>query len=76
MKVQIIEVLSNLNKDGVMVYKMGVMGTFTDYGKPRLKVVDVTLTSGEFELYNKNVGKTMDVDLVMPVPQFPLTIRK
>ena len=76
MKVQIIEVLSNLNKEGVMVYKMGVMGTFIDYGKLRLKVIDVTLTLGEFELYNKNVGKTMDVDLVVPVPQFPLTIRK
>jgi len=75
MKVTIIECLEYVTKDGELKYKMGVMGTFSDFGKLRVKIVDVNLKNLEhFKKYESQVGKQLELDLIFQLPTFPLTL--
>jgi len=53
---------------------MNVLGKFNSFGKLKTSTVDVNLTKEQYEKYKTLEGKKVDLDFVIPKPQFPLTL--
>jgi hypothetical protein len=74
MQVQVIELDTGAKKDGSIYYQATVMGKFNSFGKLKMSTVEVNLTLEQYKIFEKYVGKTIDLDFVIPKPSFPLTL--
>ena len=74
MTVEILEFDTGLTKEGKPYYRMNVLGKFNSFGKLKTSTVDVNLTKEQYEKYKTLEGKKVDLDFVIPKPQFPLTL--
>jgi hypothetical protein len=74
MQVQIIEVDTGTKKDNSIYYQATVMGKFNSFGKLKMSTVEVNLTEEQYKLFEKQIGKSIDLDFVIPKPTFPLTL--
>ena len=75
MKVKIVEFESGRTKEGKEYFRMSVQGKFSNYGKLKTKIVDVNLTEDEYKKYSvMSEGKELDLNFVIPLPQFPLSL--
>ena len=61
-------------KDGKPFFRMNVLGQFSNYGKLKTCTVDVNLTAQQYDKYSKLVGKKVELDFIIPKPDFPLTL--
>jgi hypothetical protein len=74
MQVQVIELDTGVKKDGSTYYQATVMGKFNSFGKLKMSTVEVNLTVEQYKIFEKYIGKNIDLDFVIPKPSFPLTL--
>ena len=76
MKAQILQVDSRENKKtGEISYDMTVLSDFVSYGVLRPSTVQVKLDSTSFAKYSEYIGKTVEIDVLIPLPDYPLYLR-
>jgi len=74
MQVEIIEFDTGMTKDNKAYYRMNVLGKFASFGKLKTSTVDVNLTPEQYEKYKTLEGKKVELDFVIPKPEYPLTL--
>lgn len=75
MKLDLLDVQENLNKkSGEIKYKAIALGTFSSYGNSQPATVEISLRPDEYEVLKGQKGKKVDLDIVIPLPSFPLTL--
>ena len=75
MKLEILDVQETLNKkSGEVKYKAIGLGKFSSYGNTQPATVEISLRPDEFEKLKGQKGKTLDLDIVVPLPTFPLSL--
>lgn len=74
MQVTLLEVFEKADKNGEFKHSMNVLGTFSSYGVNKMKAVDVTLTADEYAIYSPKIGQKIEIDVVVPLPDFPLKL--
>ena len=74
MEVTIIEFDVGVTKDGKQYRRMNVLGKFNSFGKMKTCTVDVNLTEEEYNFYVSHVGKKVELNFIIPLPQFPLSL--
>ena len=75
MKLQILQVKADANKKTGEIKKVAVcLGNFANYGKIEPATVKVNLTDAQYDKLRTMQGKEMELDIVVPLPQFPLTL--
>jgi len=74
MEATIIEFDVGVTKDGKTYRRMNVLGKFNSFGKMKTSTVDINLTEEEYDFYAPHVGKRMDFNFIIPLPQFPLSL--
>lgn len=76
MKLNLLDVQETLNKkSGEMRYKAIALGTFSSYGNSQPATVEITLQSDEYNKLKAFKGKEVDLDIVIPLPAFPLSLK-
>jgi len=75
MRVNLIQVEEFISKKtGEITYLAVGLGTFNSFGKIKKATVDINLTKEQYEKYKKEEGKIVDLDVVMPLPNFPMIL--
>ena len=75
MILELLDVQENTNKKtGEVKRKAIALGTFASYGNLQPATVEISLTADEFSILSKKKGNKVDLDLVIPLPTFPLTL--
>lgn len=73
MKATILHIEAPTNKKtGELNHAMTILGTFSSYGAVRPASAQVKLTPEQYEKYKGLVGKEVELDVVMPLPEYPL----
>jgi len=77
MKLQILQVKADTNKKTGEIKKVAVvLGNFANYGKIEPATVKINLTDAQFEKMLQLQGKEVDLNIVVPLPQYPLTLEE
>ena len=75
MKLQILQVKEDVNKKSGEVKLVAVaLGEFSNYGKIEPSTVKLNLTQDQYNVLKNAVGKEVDIDVVVPLPQYPLQL--
>lgn len=75
MKLQLLDVQETLNKkSGEIKHKAIALGTFSSYGNSEPATVTISLRPDEYEILKAHKGKQVDLDIVIPLPTFPLSL--
>ena len=76
MKAQILHVENPTNKKtGETNFAMTILANFSSYGSIRPASAQVKLNSETYEKYKTQIGKEVDLDVVIPTPEYPLHLR-
>ncbi len=76
MKAQILQVDSAVHKTtGEIKYAMTVLADFLSFGIVRPGTCQVQLTPETYEKYKPLEMKVADLDVVMPLPDYPLRLK-
>lgn len=77
MKLQILQVKADANKKTGEIKKVAVvLGEFSNYGKIEPATVKINLTDNQFEKLSAMQGKEVELDIVVPLPQYPLSLKE
>ena len=75
MLLDLLDVQETVNrKTGETKYKAIALGTFSSYGNTQPATVEILLRSEEFDKLKQQKGKKVDLDIVIPLPTFPLSL--
>lgn len=75
MKAQILHVENRPNtKTGEVNYAMTILSNFSSYGAVRPASAQVKLDANTYSKYKDMVGKEVTLDVVMPLPDYPLQL--
>lgn len=61
-------------KTGEVKYKAVGLGTFSSFGNLQPATVEISLKPEEYEKLKEHKGKKLDLDIVIPLPTFPLSL--
>jgi len=61
-------------KTGEIKKNMVALGNFANYGNVEPATVTIGLTDEQFTYFQTKVGQKLEVDVIVPLPQFPMTI--
>jgi len=76
MKAQILQVDASANKkSGEMQYAMTILSQFLSFGQVRPATAQVKLDSDSYEKYKQHEGKEVDLNIIMPLPDYPLRLK-
>lgn len=76
MLLNILDVQETLNKkSGEVKYKAIALGTFSSYGNTQPATVEIQLQQNEYKELKELKGEEVDLDIVIPLPTFPLTLK-
>jgi hypothetical protein len=75
MELQILDVKQDVSKKtGEVKKNLIALGTFSNYGNVEPATVKISLNDEQFEKLLPYKGKKVDLDVVVPLPTFPLTL--
>ena len=75
MKVTVLQVAEKVNKKtGEVSHSAVVLGEFSNYGTIEPATVKIKLTPEDFATWQTYKGKKLDVEVVVPLPEYPLTL--
>lgn len=75
MLLDILDVQENTSKKtGEVKRKAIALGTFSSFGNLQPATVEISLTPEQFEKLKVQKGKKVELDIVVPLPTFPLTL--
>ena len=75
LKAQILQVDTKTDKLGEVKYDMTVLSNFSSYGVVRPATVQVKLNADSYAKYKEHVGKQLELDVVIPLPDYPLHLK-
>ncbi len=62
-------------KDNKTNYILSIQAKFQYYGKVKTKIIDVKVTEDEYKKLSGQLGKQIDLDVIIPLPDFPLVTK-
>lgn len=75
MKLNILQVTEDVNKKSGEVKLVAVaLGNFSNYGKIEPATVKLNLNEAQFKTLKTQIGKEVEIDIVVPLPQYPLQV--
>lgn len=74
MKLNLLDVTEKVSKQGVVTYSAVGLGNFSDFGNVRPATVVVKLTSEQYAKLKTFKGKEIDLDVIIPLSTFPLSL--
>lgn len=75
MNLQLLDVQETLNKKtGEVKHKAIALGKFSSYGNTQPATVEIQLRDNEYKELKELIGEEVDLDIVIPLPTFPLTL--
>jgi len=75
MELEILDVQRVVSKkSGEVKYKAIALGTFSNYGNNQPATVEISLTKEQYDILIDFKGEKVDLDLVIPLPTFPLSL--
>jgi len=76
MKVTILKVTRSILKSGEVAYRAQVLGEVLEFGDVMPSSFSVSLEPAQFEQLKGFEGKTVELDLIFPKPNFPVKLKK
>ena len=73
MKFQVLE-LEEREKDGIKYYYVNGLGDFYQFGKMKKATVDIEINKAYYDKLKEMIGKTVDLDVLIPKPTYPLKL--
>ena len=74
MKFTLLDLQEKVSKDGDVSYNATVLGKVVDYGTIKPATIDVSVDSRSYVAMKPFVGKDIELDIVIPKPQYPLKL--